>query len=160
MLCAPATCPAVLAQEAYLHSNWTCSHFKEKLTCFWTVVLEKTLESPLDNKEIKPVNPKGNQPWKFTGRSDAEVPILWLPDIKSWSLEKTLMLGKTKGRGRSGQQMLRWWMALPTQCTWVLETVRQWRREKTCLLQFTGSQRSGQDFATEQQQSVEEWLKH
>ena len=47
------------------------------------MVLEKTLESPLDNKEIKPVNPKGNQPWIFTGRTDAEAPILWLPDVKN-----------------------------------------------------------------------------
>ena len=54
--------------------------------CFWTVVLEKILESPLDCKEIKPVNPKGNQPWIFTGRTDAEAEtsILWPPDAKSW----------------------------------------------------------------------------
>ena len=54
--------------------------------CFWTVVLEKTLESPLDCKEIQPVNPKGNQPWIFIGRTDveAETPILWPPDAKSW----------------------------------------------------------------------------
>jgi len=53
---------------------------------FWTVVLEKTLEGPLDCKEIRPVDPKGNQPWIFIGRTDAEVeaPILWPPDIKSW----------------------------------------------------------------------------
>ena len=63
--------------------------------CFWTVVLEKTLESPLDCKEIKWVNPKGNQPWIFTGRTDAETetPILWLPNAKSWLIGKTLMLG-------------------------------------------------------------------
>ena len=47
------------------------------------MVLEKTLESPLDNKEIKPLNPKGNQPWIFIGRTDAEAPILWLPDVKN-----------------------------------------------------------------------------
>ena len=68
------------------------------------MVLEKTLESPLDSKEIKPVNPKGNQPWIFTGRTDgeAEVPILWPPDAKSRFLEKTLMLAKTEGRRRMG----------------------------------------------------------
>ena len=78
--------------------------------CFWTVVLEKTLESPLDIKEIKPVNPKGNQPWIFIGRTDAEaeVPILWWPDANSNSLKKTVMLGKIKSTRRSGQQRMRW----------------------------------------------------
>ena len=68
----------------------------------WTVVLEKTLESPLDCKEIKPVNPKGNQPCIFIGRTDAEVeaPILWQTDAKS--LEKTLLLGKIEGGRRRG----------------------------------------------------------
>ena len=56
--------------------------------CFWTVVLEKTLESPLDCKEIKPVNPKGNQSWIFIGRTDAEAPILWPPDVKSQLIGK------------------------------------------------------------------------
>ena len=56
--------------------------------CFWTVVLEKTLESPLDCKEIKPVNPKGNQPLIFIGRNDAEAPILWPPDAKKWLIGK------------------------------------------------------------------------
>ena len=55
--------------------------------CFWTVVLEKTLESPLDCK-VKPVNPEGNQSWMFTGRTDAEAPILWPPDAKSWLIGK------------------------------------------------------------------------
>ena len=69
-------------------------------------MLEKTLESPLDYKEIKPVNPEGNQPWIFTGRTDgeAEAPILWPTD----SMEKTLMLGKIEGRRRKGQQKMRW----------------------------------------------------
>ena len=58
--------------------------------CFWTVVLDKTLASPLDCKDIKPVNPKGNQSWIFIGRTDAEAeaPILWLPDAKSWLITK------------------------------------------------------------------------
>ena len=55
-----------------------------KNLCFWTVVLEKTLESTLDCKEIQPVHPKGNQSWIFMGRADAETPILWLPDVKNW----------------------------------------------------------------------------
>ena len=78
--------------------------------CFQTVVLEKTLESPLDCKEIEQVNPKGNQPWIFIGRTDAEAeaPILWSSDAKIDSLEKTLMLGKTEGRrGRGWQRMKR-----------------------------------------------------
>ena len=62
------------------------------------MVLEKTLESPLDCKEIKPVNPKGNQPWVFIGRTDAEAAILWPPDTK----EKTVMLGKIEGKRRKG----------------------------------------------------------
>ena len=64
--------------------------------CFWTVMLEKTLESPLDCKEIKPVHPKGNQPWIFTGRTDAkaETPILWLHDAKSWFIRKDPDAGK------------------------------------------------------------------
>ena len=63
-------------KEGWAPKNW----------CFWSVVLEKTLESPLDCKEIKPVNPKGNQSWIFIGRTDteAEAPILWPPDAKSW----------------------------------------------------------------------------
>ena len=63
-------------KEGWAPKNW----------CFWTVVLEKTLESPLDCKEIKPVNPKGNQSWLFIGRTDAEAetPLLWPPDMKNW----------------------------------------------------------------------------
>ena len=78
--------------------------------CLWTVVLEKTPESPLDCKEIKPVNPKGTQSWIFIGRTDAEAEasILWPPDVKTDSLEKTLMLGKIEGRRRRGWQMMRW----------------------------------------------------
>ena len=78
--------------------------------CFWTVVLEKILESPLDCKEIQPVHPKGNQSWGFTGRTDveAETPIFWLPDVKNWLIGKTLMLGKIEGKRRRGQQRMRW----------------------------------------------------
>ena len=86
--------------------------------CFWTVVLQKTLESPLDCNEIKPINPKSNQSWIFIERTDveAEAPILWPPD----SLEKTLMLGKTEGGRRRGRQE-DWdgWMASPTRWTWL-----------------------------------------
>ena len=68
--------------------SWTKEGWVPKNWCFWTVVLEKTLESPLDCKEIKPVNPKGNQPWIFTGRTDAEAPTLWPSDVKSQLIRK------------------------------------------------------------------------
>ena len=71
-------------------------------------VLEKTLESPLDSKEIKLINPKGNQPWISLGRTDAEAPILQPPDVKSQLIEKTLILGKTERRRRKGQQRMSW----------------------------------------------------
>ena len=73
-------------------------------------MLEKTLESPLNGKEIQPVHPKGDQSWVFFGRTDveAETAILWPSNVKSDSLEKTLMLRKTEGRRRSGQQRMRW----------------------------------------------------
>ena len=83
-----------------IHKNW----------CFWTVVLEKTLESLLDCKEIQPVNPKGNQSWIFIGRTGAEAktPILWPPDVKNWLIGKTLMLGRIEGRRSRGRQRRRW----------------------------------------------------
>ena len=85
--------------------SWTLTNW-----CFWTMVLEKTLESPMDCKEIKLVHPKGNQPWIFIGRTDAEAeaPVLWPPDEKNWLTEKILMLGKIEGRRRRGWQRLRW----------------------------------------------------
>ena len=78
---------------------WELDHkegWAPKDWCIWIVVLEKTLESPLDCKEIKPVNPKGNQPWIFIGRTDAEAetPILWLPDAKSHIIGKDPDAGK------------------------------------------------------------------
>ena len=82
-------------KESWALKNW----------CFQTVVLD---ESTLDSKEIKPVNPKGNQPWKFIGRTGAEAPVLWPPDAKSWLIVKTLMLRKVEGRRRRGQQRMRW----------------------------------------------------
>ena len=74
------------------------------------MVLEKTLESPLDCKGIQPVHPKGDQSWVFIGRTDVEAKtlILWPPDVKSYSFEKTLMLGKIEGRRRRGRQRMRW----------------------------------------------------
>ena len=74
------------------------------------MVLEKIIESPLDCKEIQPVHSEGDQPWDFFGRKDAkaETPVLWTPHVKSYSLEKTLMLGGIGGRRRRGQQRMRW----------------------------------------------------
>ena len=76
--------------------------------CFWTMVLEKTLESPLDCKEIKSVHPKGNQPWIGRTNAEAETPILCPSNVESWLIEKTLMLGKTEGRRRRGWERMRW----------------------------------------------------
>ena len=113
------TLPTKLCSQSYGFSNshvwmWELDYkecWAPKNWCFWTVVLEKTLKSPLDCKEIKPVNPKGNQPWIVIGWTDAktEAPILWPPDGKSWLTEKIgKMLGKIEGRGRRGQQRMRW----------------------------------------------------
>ena len=81
-------------KEGWVLKNW----------CVWTVVLEKTLESPVDSKEIKSVNSKGNQSWIFTGRTDAEAPVLWPPDVKSWLIRKDPDVGKIEGRRRRGWQ--------------------------------------------------------
>ena len=88
--------------------------------CFWAVVLEKTLKSPLDCKEIKPVNSKENQPWIFIGRTDTEVPILWPPDAKSWFTGKDPNAGKNRRqKEKSGGRGWDGWMASLTQWTWV-----------------------------------------
>ena len=78
--------------------------------CFWTVVLEKTLESPLDFKKIQPVHPKGDQAWVFVGRTDveAETPILWPPDAKSWLIWKDPDAGKDWGQEEKGTTEVRW----------------------------------------------------
>ena len=90
-------------KEGWVAKNW----------CFWTVVLEKTLESPLDCKESKPVNPKGNQSWIFIGRTDAEseAPILWPSDIKYWLIWKDPDAGKDWGqeeKGTADDKMVGW----------------------------------------------------
>ena len=89
---------------------WELDHKEDwapKNWCFWTVVLEKTPESPLGSKEIKPVNPKGNHPWIFFGRTEAEAPILWPMMQRADSLEMMLILGKTEDKRRRGQWMMR-----------------------------------------------------
>ena len=90
-------------KESWAPKNW----------CFWTVVLEKTLESPLDCKEIPPVHPKGNQSWIFIGRTDAEAetPILWLPDVKNWLTGKDPDAGKDwrqEEKGMTEDEMVGW----------------------------------------------------
>ena len=101
------------SNQSYGFSNshiwmWELDHkegWTPKNLCFWTVVLEKILESPLDSKDIKPVSPKGNQSWIFTGKTDikAEVPILWPPDSKSWpSFGKDPDAGKDWGQEEKG----------------------------------------------------------
>ena len=87
-------------KESWALKNW----------CFWTVVLEKTLESPLDCKEIQPVHPQGDQSWVFIGKTDveAETPILWPPHEKSWLIVKDPDAGKDWGRRRRGRQRMRW----------------------------------------------------
>ena len=90
-------------KESWAQKNWF----------FWTVLLEKTLESPLDCKEIQPVHPKGDQSWIFTGRTDAEaeVPILWPPDAKSWPTGKDPDAGKDWGqeeKGTTEHEMVGW----------------------------------------------------
>ena len=90
-------------EESWALKNW----------CFWTVVLEKTLESPLDCKEVQPVHPKGDQSWVFIGRTDgeAETPILWPPDVKSWLIWKDCDAGKDWGqeeKGMTEDEMVGW----------------------------------------------------
>ena len=89
---------------------------------FWAVMLEKFLESPLDCTEIKPVNPKGNQPWIFIARTDAEAetPILWPPDAKNWLIGKDPDAEENlRARGEGGNRRWDGWMASLTQWTWV-----------------------------------------
>ena len=90
-------------KESWASKNW----------CFWTVVLEKTVESPLDCKEIQPVHPKGDQSWVFIGRTDFEdeTPILWLPDVKSWLIWKDPDAGKDwrqEEKGTTEGEMVGW----------------------------------------------------
>ena len=90
-------------KESWALKNW----------CFWTLMLEKILESPLDSKEIKPVNPKGNQSWVFIGRTDgeAEAPILGLPDVKNWLIWKDPDAGKDwrqEEKGMTEDELVGW----------------------------------------------------
>ena len=108
-----------LSSQSYGYSSshvgmWELNH-KESWALencfFWTVVLEKTLESPFDCKEIKPVNPKGNQSWIFIARTDAEAPIFWPPDVKIWLTGKDPDAGKDwrqEEKGMTEDEVVRW----------------------------------------------------
>ena len=125
-----------------------------KNRCFWTVVLEKTLESPLDCKEIQPVHPKGDQSWLFIGRTDveAETPILRPPDAESWLTGKDPDAGKKRLRAGGEGDDREWdgWSASPTPCSWIWAGFRSWWwTGKPSVLQSMGSQRGRHDWATE-----------
>ena len=97
----------------YGSEKWTISKAENpRIVCFWTVVLEKALESPLDCKEIQPVHPKGDQSWVFIGRTDveAETPMLWPPDVKSWLIWKDPGAGKVwrQKKGMTEDEMVGW----------------------------------------------------
>ena len=100
----------VLPVVMYGCESWTIRKAEARRICFWTVVLEKTLASPLDCKEIQPVHPKADQSWVFIGRTDAEAetPIFGHLMRRADSYEKTLILGKIEGRRRRGRQRMRW----------------------------------------------------
>ena len=133
--------------ELVYKESWT-----PKNLCFWTMMLEKTLESPLDCKEIQSLHPKGNQSWIFIERIDAkaEISILWPPDMKTWLIWKDPDAGKIWGQEEKGWQRMRWLDASPTQQIWVWVNSRScWWKGRPGLLQFKGLQRVGHDWVTE-----------
>ena len=128
-------------KESWALKNW----------CFWIMVLEKTLESPLDCKEIQPVHSEGDQPWDFFGRNNAkaETPVLWPPHAKSWLIGKDWFW---EGLGAGGGDDRGWdgWMASLTRWTWVWVNSRSWWwTGRPGVLGFMGSQRVGHDWVTE-----------
>ena len=129
-------------KESWALKNW----------CFWTVVLEKTLESPLDCKEIQSVHPKGDQSWVFIGRTavETETAILWPPDAKSWLIWRPWCWERLKAGGEGGHRRWDGLMASPTKWTWVwVDSGRWWWTGRPGVLWFMGSQRVGHDWATE-----------
>ena len=129
-------------KESWALKNWW----------FWTVMLEKILESPLDCKEIQPIHPKGNQSWIFIGRTDAEAetPIFGHLMQRTDSFEKTLMLRKIEGRRRRGWQRMRWLGGITNKWTWVWTGSRSWWwTGRPGVLQSMGLQRVRHDWVTE-----------
>ena len=135
-------------KEGWVPKNW----------CFWVPVLQKILENPLDRKEIKPVNPTGNQPWIFTRRTVAELKLQYfshlkqtadLSEKKPWCWEGLKAKGEKGGRGWDGS------VALPTQWTWIwANSGRRWRKEEPSVLQSMSSQRVRHGLVTKQHQPV------
>ena len=114
--------------------------------------VEKTLESPLDCKEIQPVHPKGDQSSVFIGRTDpeAENPVLWPPHANSWLIRKDPDAGRDWGRRRRGWQRMRWFYGITDWWTWVwVNSGSWWRTGRSGVLWFMGLQRVGHDWATE-----------
>ena len=151
----------VKVEQGYGFSSghvWMCKlDYKEswapKNWCFWTVVLEKTLKSPLDCKEIQTVHPKGNQSWMFIGRTnvEAKTPILWPTDAKRWLIWKDPDAEKDWRQEEKGM-IKGWdgWMASPTQWTWVWVSYGSWWwTGRPGMLQSMGLQRVRPDWATE-----------
>ena len=129
-------------EEGWVPKNW----------CFWTVVLEKTLESPLDCKEIQPVHSEGDQPWVFFGRNDdkAETPVLWPPYVKSWLIGKDSNAGRDWGQEEKGMTGWNGWMAPLTRWTWVwVNSGSWWWTGRPGVLWFMGLQGVGHDWVTE-----------
>ena len=126
-------------KESWTQKNW----------CFWSVVLEKTLESPLDCKEIQPVHHKGDKLWVFIGGTDveAETPILWPLNVKSWLIWKDPDAGRDWGQEEKGTTGWEGWMASPTQWTWVwVDSRSSWWTGRPGVLRFMGSQRVRHDW--------------
>ena len=134
---------------------WELDHkesWAPKNGCLWTVVMEKTLESPLDCKEIQPVHPQGDQSRVFIGRTDAEAetPILWPPDAKSWLTGKDPDAGSLRAGGEGDDRGWDGWTASPTQWAWVwVDSGSWWWTGKPGVLWFVGLQRVRHDWATE-----------
>ena len=130
-------------KECWAPKNW----------CFWTVVLKKTLESPLDCEEIKQINPKWNQSWIVIERIDAEAqtPVLWPPDAKSWFIRKDPDAGKEREQEEMGTTEVEIiGLASLTQWTWVwVNSESWWWTGRPGVLWFMGSQRVGHDWVTE-----------
>ena len=131
-------------EESWVPKNW----------CFWTVVLKKTLESPLDCKEIQPVHSKGDQPWDFFGRTDAkaETPVLWPPHAKGWLIGKDSGVRRYWGQEDKGttKDEMAGWMTSLTRRTWVwVNSWSWWWTRRPDVLWFMGSQRVWQDWVTE-----------
>ena len=123
--------------------------------CFWTVVLEKTRESPLESKEVKPVNLNGNRPWILFGRTgaEAETLILWPPDANSWLIGKDWCWERLKAEREEGNRGRDGWVVLPIQLTRTWANSGRWWGD-TGVFQSMGRQRIGHDLVTGQQQCI------